>query len=119
MCATHPWTRLTGKVLKEELSSSVETTEMDNAGKRSQSTENPPSYLSEAAQSCFCLRLPYGTSHNHHLAACPGACHDPQSHNTRAKPSRLTQLSRFIKACSPQGIIDRYLKGGGKGRTTL
>lgn len=77
MCATHLWTRLTGKVLKEELNSSVETTEMDNAGKRAQSTENPPSYLSEAAQSCFCLRLPYSTSHNHHLAACPGGLPRP------------------------------------------
>lgn len=76
-CATHLWTRLTEKVLKEELRSSVETSEMDNAGKRPQRTENPPSYLSEAAQSCFCLRLPYSTSHDHHRAACLGGLPRP------------------------------------------
>ena len=50
---------------------------MDNAGKRPQRTENPPSYLSEAAQYCFCLRLPYSTSHDHHLAACLGGLPRP------------------------------------------
>lgn len=118
-CATHLWTRLAGKVLMKELSSSVDTSEMGNTGKRLKRTENPPSCLSEAAQSCFPLRLPYSTSHDHTQLPGLGACHSPQSHNTRAKPSRLTQLSRFFKIWSPQGIMNRYLKGGEKGRTTL